>query len=472
MFYYARSDTHYLLYIYDLIRNELLKASDRTNPQSDYIEQVLQKSKELSLSRYEGANYNPETGHGSRGWYGLLLKNPVPLSGPQFAVYRALWKWRDEKARSMDESTFYVLSNATILDISRTMPPDAKALHSMIPNNSFIARRSVNDIWAAYQEAKEAGVNGPSLYEFFKDDPAVSGDKRTQKKILQQAPVVPDDAESPRLEGCQLFGGVSLSSKWAKQEAAPANDRVLLPWQRIAQNAAANVIVEAADVPMVEESPQPAARAPTKAQPEEVADEEFTLKGSQKRKAPVDDTSSEEESDDDDDDTSAAADQPSPVEEEIEMDDEEEKAARERAERKAAKKQAKRALRAERKAQAAESEDSGDDTPSKKSVSEPDFDNIDKAEKKRRKELKKQRREAKAAKKAAREAAEAEAQDGAEEAFDYSKASSVLHAGRSGDARQTRGKKFDPYKKLEVEGVKAARKAPPLHGGRSATFKK
>ncbi|CRK15972.1 hypothetical protein BN1723_010880, partial [Verticillium longisporum] len=45
MFYYARSDTHYLLYIFDRIRNELLDASDRSKPETDIIQQVLQKSK-------------------------------------------------------------------------------------------------------------------------------------------------------------------------------------------------------------------------------------------------------------------------------------------------------------------------------------------------------------------------------------------------------------------------------------------
>lgn len=470
MFYYARSDTHYLLYIYDVIRNELLKVSDRTDPQTDYIEQVLRKSKELSLSRYEGANYNTETGHGSRGWYGLLLKNPLPLSGPEFAVYRAIWKWRDDTARSLDESTFYVMPNNTIVDIARNMPPDAKALHSMIPNNSFIAKRNVNDIWAAYQAAKEAGANGPTLYEYFRDDPAVANDKRTQKKVMRHAPAVLDSADSPRLEGCQLFGDVSLSATWASREAKPANDNVLLPWQRLT---GASTVVDVAEVEMPDETPQAPAPAPKAKAPEELPEEEFTLKGNQKRKAPVEDTSSEEESDEDDDanDTSGVAEDASEPEEEIEMEDEEEKAEREKAARKLAKRNAKAARKAAQKARAAEAGESLDDTPSKQSVSDPEFADVDKAEKKRRKEIKKQRREAKAAKKAAREAAEAEAPE-PEEAFDYSKASSVMHASRNGGGGAGNRKKFDPYKKLENEGIKGARKAPPLHGGRSATFRK
>lgn len=37
MFFYARSDTHFLLYIYDMIRNELVEKSDRSTPETDLI---------------------------------------------------------------------------------------------------------------------------------------------------------------------------------------------------------------------------------------------------------------------------------------------------------------------------------------------------------------------------------------------------------------------------------------------------
>ena len=55
-----------------------------------------------------------------------------------------------------------------------------------------------------------------------------------------------------------------------------------------------------------------------------------------------------------------------------------------------------------------------------------------------------------------------------------------MHASRNGTAEDGEGKKkkkkekvFDPYvEKTTAEGVKAARKAPPIRGERSATFKK
>ena len=59
--------------------------------------------------------------------------------------------------------------------------------------------------------------------------------------------------------------------------------------------------------------------------------------------------------------------------------------------------------------------------------------------------------------------------------FDYTKAASVMHANR-GQAQQggqrEQKKVFDPYSKTGDDGLKGARKAPPVRGERSATFKK
>lgn len=477
MFYYARSDTHYLLYVYDLVRNELVKASDRTKPETDYIEQVLQKSKEVSLARWEGATCDAESGRGTRGWYNVLLRSQTPLSGQQFAVFRAVWAWRDKMARALDESTGFVLANSSILDIAKTPPPDGKALHGMIPGHSFSARRNVDELWKAVQKAMEDGINGPSLYEWLRDDPAIVDDQRAIRKIQYTAPRVAFDSESGKLDGSQLFSSVPLSCRWEDQPTPTQDDRVLLPWQRRVQLNGTPVVT---DVDVTEEAAQPAAPAPVVSQPqeEESPDEEFTLKAGQKRKAPENDTPSEEEDSDVEDTTAVTTTgEASSVDEEIEVADEEELAERERRARKAAKREAKAARKAASASKAAESDDLDNGTELQHSTIEHEFADVDKAEKKRRKEQKRLRKEAKAAKKAAAAAAAAEAgeqqQAEAAEPFDYTKATSVLHAKRGPTDGQHKGKKrFDPYTKTTDDGLKGARKAPPLHGNRSATFKK
>ena len=55
MIHYAREDTHYLLYCYDVLRAELLDKGIKTNAQNphQFLRQVLHKSNALCLKTYE-----------------------------------------------------------------------------------------------------------------------------------------------------------------------------------------------------------------------------------------------------------------------------------------------------------------------------------------------------------------------------------------------------------------------------------
>ncbi|EPE03331.1 exosome complex exonuclease rrp [Ophiostoma piceae UAMH 11346] len=171
MLYYARSDTHYLLYIFDMVRNELAEKSDRSNSEKDLTEYVLKKSKEVSLSRHEAQFCDSETGQGTRGWLNNLVKTYTLLSGEQFAVYRALYEWRDNISRRLDESTGYIMPNRVLSDVARILPPDQKALLSLLGNNTARATKaSLGELFTLIQEAKERGASGPTSIEFLRSD--------------------------------------------------------------------------------------------------------------------------------------------------------------------------------------------------------------------------------------------------------------------------------------------------------------
>nr|GFD53759.1 exosome complex exonuclease RRP6 [Tanacetum cinerariifolium] len=53
LFDYARADTHFLLYVYDKMRNELVERSDFSDPEKNKVHDVQEKSKEYALQRYE-----------------------------------------------------------------------------------------------------------------------------------------------------------------------------------------------------------------------------------------------------------------------------------------------------------------------------------------------------------------------------------------------------------------------------------
>ncbi|KAK2064447.1 exonuclease [Colletotrichum caudatum] len=518
MLYYARSDTHYLLYIYDKMRNELVMKSDRGNPSTDYIEAALQKSKTLSLSRYGGETFDPKTGKGNKGWYNTLLKHPMPFSGQQFAVYRAIWAWRDEVARREDESTPFVMPNAIVGDIAKHMPPDAKALHALLPNHAFIARRNVTEIWKRYQEARERGVNEPRLLDFFKSELPKAAAKPLAEIVSEDAA---DAALEPtELTQSQLFGGMLLSTAWEKASATAngLGEYVMLPWQKFVQNAKTVEAAAQEDVAM-EGGVEAEAKAAAAAQPEEPeVEEEFTLKAGTKRKAPAEGAS---DASDDSDSGQSSIDivLEKPGSAKSGKEDKHNSAERKA---KVASKRADKVARYTEECEKARAEverltelvahDGANSTQLEeaKGIAADKQEKLEtyvtalnkrkakaerKAAKKAEKAKKKAEKAEKAAKKAAKRAAKKAKEDGKkaegenaaakpgdsdeeeddddDETFDYSKATSVLHANRTGNRGKAHAKPtFDPYAKTGDDAPKGARKAVPPRGERTATFKK
>ncbi|KAL6649251.1 hypothetical protein ACP70R_013475 [Stipagrostis hirtigluma subsp. patula] len=108
MIKYAREDTHYLLYIYDLMRMRLQRESTREN---DLLLEVQKRSNDICLQFYE-RELLTDTSY--LHIYGLQEHE---LSAKQLAVVAALHGWRDGIARQEDESTGYILPNKALIEI-------------------------------------------------------------------------------------------------------------------------------------------------------------------------------------------------------------------------------------------------------------------------------------------------------------------------------------------------------------------
>ncbi|KLJ08529.1 hypothetical protein EMPG_16072 [Blastomyces silverae] len=160
MFDYARSDTHYLLYIYDHLRNSLVEHS---TPDNNLIDYVLEGSKQEALQRYERPVYNAETGQGSGGWQDMLIRNSNLFSREQFAVFRAVHQWRDKIARSEDEGVQYVLSKQSLFKISHAMPLDPASLLRTVSPVSPLVRARASELVQVIKQAKIVGATGPEL---------------------------------------------------------------------------------------------------------------------------------------------------------------------------------------------------------------------------------------------------------------------------------------------------------------------
>ena len=166
MFNYARSDTHFLLYVYDNMRNELIEKSDTSKEDGDLIEVVMNRSKEEALQRYERSFYDIQRGSGPMGWYNMLCRTPTLFNREQFAVFRAVHRWRDTIAREEDESVHVIMPKHVLYNLAREMPNDMPTLlgcsHPM--SKSFKTRKS--EILDVIKKARMLGHKGPDMKEF------------------------------------------------------------------------------------------------------------------------------------------------------------------------------------------------------------------------------------------------------------------------------------------------------------------
>lgn len=458
MMYYARSDTHYLLYIYDRVRNDLLDAGGE-----DFLDRALEDSRQLSLTRHEHPTYDENTGEGTRGWYGYVLKHPhLSYNSEQFAVFRALWKWRDDTARKEDESTHFVLNTNLIADLARQNPPDAKALHSMMPPIAALARSRITEIWGRIQKAKAAG--GPTLMQFYTSMTPESLERHGLPKPAKPAAPLPPPkaAEMTLLPRSRLFRDMPISTRWEEgttlRETAPGN--FPFPWQRFVEGGVVELEDKSGETAPVEAVPE---APPAAAEEADDMDEEFTLRAGRKRKSSA-------MADDSDETSSSGSDSgsdPSPDDNGV-IDITPEKPLHSRKVKKHAK--------AYRKA-----------TEGMTKAEKKQYKVDEKVALKARKDTE---RETHA------ESAKTETDSKMYDAvpFDYTTAASVMHAGRrqaadapqgmDGGRKKRKSQKkvfeapskesFDPYANSggAEGGLKGARKAPAPRGERSGTFRR
>lgn len=126
MLAYARSDTHFLLNIFDQLKNKLLENQD------DKMKQVLHESRLVAKRRFEYTKYRPQTS-------GSLVTCPVMSANPkepylsimtQYNIphslkpmVEVLYNWRDVIAREEDESVRYVMPNQLLVNLATLSQP-------------------------------------------------------------------------------------------------------------------------------------------------------------------------------------------------------------------------------------------------------------------------------------------------------------------------------------------------------------
>lgn len=212
MFDYARSDTHYLLHIFDHLRNELVQNSV---PGNNLIDYVSDNSKNEALQRYERSAYDTAKGQGPGGWYDYLCRNPVVLSKEQFAVFKAVHQWRDEVAREEDEGVQCVFPKHVLFRVAHAMPLDLGTLFRTLSPVTPITKDRASDLLEVIKNAKIEGATGPEWRDVYVK-PTKAG-RAVAAAGTEQGLLTPPTAEEdfPTAERCDVsqFWGAVLDSR-------------------------------------------------------------------------------------------------------------------------------------------------------------------------------------------------------------------------------------------------------------------
>ncbi len=94
---YARGDTHYLLYIYDMMRMQLAKLGSGTEKYR-VLDKVFRQSKETCLIQYRKRELRDVY------YYTMIRKCKETHSAAEVKTLKLILKWRDYVARVEDES--------------------------------------------------------------------------------------------------------------------------------------------------------------------------------------------------------------------------------------------------------------------------------------------------------------------------------------------------------------------------------
>jgi len=146
---YAQQDTHYLLYIFDQIVNDLLKSS---NEQSTLVKGVYNDSKILCMKRY----VKPIITENS--YKDMYLKSKRSFNNQQIYALRELFAWRDKIAREEDESCPYILPNHMLLQIAESLPREMQGILACCNPIPPMIRQNLNHLHQIILKAREQPI--------------------------------------------------------------------------------------------------------------------------------------------------------------------------------------------------------------------------------------------------------------------------------------------------------------------------
>ncbi|KAF2288160.1 hypothetical protein GH714_004735 [Hevea brasiliensis] len=163
MLRYAREDTHYLLYIYDLMRTMLLSMPNGTESSDSPLLEVYRRSYDVCMQLYEKELLTESS---YLHIYGL---QNAGFNAQQLAIVAGLFEWRDIVARAEDESTGYILPNKTLLEIAKQMPVTPQKLRRVLKTKHPYVERNLGSLVNIIRHAMQNTAEFEAAAQLLKD---------------------------------------------------------------------------------------------------------------------------------------------------------------------------------------------------------------------------------------------------------------------------------------------------------------
>ncbi|XP_055593359.1 exosome component 10-like [Uranotaenia lowii] len=144
---YARKDTHYLLYIYDCMRNELIQKGPAL------LQTVYNKATFLCKQRYVKPIINEDT------IMSVYRRSKHVFDQRQMYAFREILYWRDKMARQEDESPGYVLPQHMALDIASKLPREMQGIIACCTPVPSLVRQHLHTLHQIILKAREIPLN-------------------------------------------------------------------------------------------------------------------------------------------------------------------------------------------------------------------------------------------------------------------------------------------------------------------------
>ncbi|SCU81808.1 LAMI_0B07756g1_1 [Lachancea mirantina] len=169
---YARGDTHFLLNIYDHLRNALIEQGK--------LAQALANSRDVAKRRFEYSAFRPKVDKGvfvpsenQEPWRPMMYSYNIPFK--KELLVRRLYEWRDAMARRDDESPRYVMPNQLLVSLAALGPVEPAGVLSVAAHVTDHVRANCKAISQLIKKAAD-DINGNPITSFRVNDKSQESD--------------------------------------------------------------------------------------------------------------------------------------------------------------------------------------------------------------------------------------------------------------------------------------------------------